>query len=131
MRSEHENPINRWLIARYRPIIGRALARPGRVVLITGLLLASMLWPLSQLGREFMPDLDEGDLLYMPSAPPGIAIGTARQLLQQVDRLIKTVPEVASVFGKVGRADSATDPAPLAMIESTIRLRPREQWRPG
>jgi len=131
IRSEHENPINRWLIARYRPIIGRALAQPGRVVLITGLLLASMLWPLSQLGREFMPDLDEGDLLYMPSAPPGIAIGTARQLLQQVDRLIKTVPEVASVFGKVGRADSATDPAPLAMIESTIRLRPREQWRPG
>ena len=90
-----------------------------------------MAWPLLRMGTEFMPELDEGDFLYMPSAPPAISIGSARALLQEVDRMIKTVPEVQSVFGKIGRADSATDPAPMAMIESTIRLKPESEWRPG
>ena len=89
------------------------------------------LYPLAKLGSEFMPALDEGDLLYMPSTLPGISAREAARLLQQTDRLIKTVPEVASVFGKAGRADSATDPAPLTMIETTIRFKPRDQWRPG
>ncbi|MDX2300248.1 MAG: CusA/CzcA family heavy metal efflux RND transporter [Xanthomonadaceae bacterium] len=131
IRAEQENPVNRWLIQTYRPIIDRALSDPRRTIVLAGVLVASLAWPLTQLGREFMPDLDEGDLLYMPSAPPGISIGKAQQLLQQVDRLIKTVPEVEHVFGKVGRADTATDPAPMAMIESTIRLKPRAQWRSG
>ena len=89
------------------------------------------LWPLQQLGGEFMPPLDEGDLLYMPSALPGLSAGKAAELLQQTDRLIKTVPEVASVFGKAGRAETATDPAPLEMFETTIQFKPRDQWRPG
>ena len=89
------------------------------------------LWPASQIGGEFMPPLDEGDLLYMPSALPGISAGKVSELLQQTDRLIKTVPEVASVFGKAGRAETATDPAPLEMFETTIQFKPREQWRPG
>jgi len=131
IRPEQANPINRWLIDTYMPLIRRAMAAPWLTLALGGVLVLSALWPWANLGREFMPDLDEGDLLYMPSAPPGISVGKARQLLQQVDRLIKTVPEVDSVFGKVGRADTATDPAPLAMIESTIRLKPREQWRPG
>jgi len=131
IRAEQDNPINRWLIQAYRPLIDRALLEPWRMIAAAGVLVLSLAWPLSQLGREFMPDLDEGDLLYMPSAPPGISIGKAQQLLQQVDRLIKTVPEVERVFGKVGRADTATDPAPMVMIESTIRLKPRQQWRPG
>ncbi|MDP1696587.1 MAG: CusA/CzcA family heavy metal efflux RND transporter [Xanthomonadaceae bacterium] len=131
IRPEQANPINRWLIDTYMPLIRRAMAAPWLTLALGGVLVLSAIWPWANLGREFMPDLDEGDLLYMPSAPPGISVGKARQLLQQVDRLIKTVPEVDSVFGKVGRADTATDPAPLAMIESTIRLKPREQWRPG
>ena len=131
IRPEQANPINRWLIDAYLPVVRRALATPWLALALGGALVLSALWPWANMGREFMPDLDEGDLLYMPSAPPGISVGKARQLLQQVDRLIKTVPEVETVFGKVGRADSATDPAPMAMIESTIRLKPREQWRPG
>ncbi|MBA2239077.1 MAG: efflux RND transporter permease subunit, partial [Lysobacter sp.] len=131
IRGEAENPINRLLVAGYRPIIDVALKLPWLVIVLSILLVASIAWPLSHLGREFMPDLDEGDLLYMPSAPPGISIGKARELLHQVDRLIKTVPEVQHVFGKIGPAETATDPAPMAMIESTIRLKPREQWRPG
>jgi len=131
IRPEHANPVNRWLTDAYLPIIRRAMATPWLTLGLGAVLVLSALWPWANLGREFMPDLDEGDLLYMPSAPPGISVGKARQLLQQVDRLIKTVPEVDTVFGKVGRADTATDPAPLAMIESTIRLKPRDQWRPG
>jgi Cu(I)/Ag(I) efflux system membrane protein CusA/SilA len=131
IRPEQANPINRWLTDAYLPIIRRAMAAPWLTLGLGAVLVLSALWPWANLGREFMPDLDEGDLLYMPSAPPGISVGKAHQLLQQVDRLIKTVPEVDTVFGKVGRADTATDPAPLAMIESTIRLKPRDQWRPG
>jgi Cu(I)/Ag(I) efflux system membrane protein CusA/SilA len=94
-------------------------------------LFASTLWPLARLGNEFLPPLDEGDLLYMPSALPGVSSAKAAQLLQLTDRMIKTVPEVARVFGKVGRADSATDPAPFEMFETTVQLKPRSQWRPG
>ena len=131
IRDEQSNPLNRGLIAAYRPLIGRALAHPGLTLLLSALLVASMLWPLGRLGSEFMPEMDEGDLLYMPTTLPGISIGKARELLQQTDRLIRTVPEVERVFGKVGRADTATDPAPLTMIETLVRLKPRDQWRPG
>src|SRR3546814_3602832 len=92
---------------------------------------ATSLWPMTQIGGEFMPQMREGDLLYRPSALPGISAARASSLLQQTDRLIKTVPEVESVFGKAGRADTATDPAPLEMFETTIRFKPKEQWRPG
>ena len=129
--AEPDNPINRTLIRWYEPVLALALRRPGRVMAITALVVVASLWPLSRLGGEFMPPLDEGDLLYMPSALPGLSAGKAAQLLQQTDRLIKTVPEVESVFGKAGRADTATDPAPLEMFETTIRFKPREQWRAG
>ncbi|WP_456379978.1 efflux RND transporter permease subunit [Thiolapillus sp.] len=129
--SEKKNPANRLLIAVYRPVIRLVLRTPRTLVLITLLLVVVGFWPLDKIGSEFMPDLDEGDLLYMPSTFPAISIGKAQQLLQQTDKLIKTVPEVERVFGKVGRADSATDPAPLTMIETTIQLKPRDQWRPG
>ena len=128
---EHKNPINRVLIAVYRPFINMVLHAPKMVLAVTLLLVVIGIWPLTQLGSEFMPDLDEGDLLYMPSTFPAISVGKAEQLLQQTDRLIKTLPEVKRVFGKVGRADSATDPAPLTMIETTILLKPRDQWREG
>ena len=128
---EHKNPINRVLIASYRPFINMVLHAPKTVLAVTLLLVVVGLWPLSQLGSEFMPDLDEGDLLYMPSTFPAVSVGKAQELLQQTDRLIKTVPEVKRVFGKVGRAESATDPAPLTMIETTILLKPRQQWRAG
>ncbi|MCU7960588.1 MAG: efflux RND transporter permease subunit [gamma proteobacterium symbiont of Bathyaustriella thionipta] len=128
---EHKNPVNRLLIAIYRPFINLLLKIPRTIVFLSLLLIAVGLWPVSQLGSEFMPDLDEGDLLYMPSTFPAVSIGKAKQLLQQTDRLIRTVPEVSRVFGKVGRADSATDPAPLTMIETTIQLKPRDQWREG
>ena len=131
VRREEQNPVNRWLIAAYRPLIAAALRRPGWTLLMAFALVATASWPLSKLGREFMPEMDEGDLLYMPTTLPGISVGKARELLQQTDRLIKTMPEVERVFGKVGRAETATDPAPLTMIETTIRLKPREQWRPG
>ena len=129
--SEAKNPANRLLIAVYRPVIRLVLRAPRTLVLITFLLILVGFWPLDKIGSEFMPDLDEGDLLYMPSTFPAISIGKAQQLLQQTDKLIKTVPEVERVFGKIGRADSATDPAPLTMIETTIQLKPRDQWRPG
>ena len=128
---EHKNPINRMLIASYRPVINRVLQTPKTILAITVLIVAVGFWPLSQLGSEFMPDLDEGDLLYMPSTFPAVSVGKAQELLQQTDKLIKTVPEVKRVFGKVGRAESATDPAPLTMIETTILLKPRDQWREG
>ena len=131
IRSENESAINRGLIKAYLPLIGSVLNKPGLTIVLTLLLVLSAWWPLSQSGSEFMPELDEGDLLYMPTTLPGISVGKARQLLQQTDRLIKTVPEVKTVFGKVGRAETATDPAPLTMIETTIQLKPREQWRDG
>ena len=131
IRKENESVLNRGLIRAYQPVIQKALQRPGLVLLLAAVLVMSSLLPLSQMGSEFMPQLDEGDLLYMPTTLPGISIGKARQLLQQTDRLIKTVPEVDTVFGKIGRAETATDPAPLTMIETTIRLKPREQWRKG
>ncbi|WP_075791275.1 efflux RND transporter permease subunit [Massilia putida] len=129
--DEQSNPLNRGLIRLYRPLLERVLRRPKTVLVVAGLIAAATAWPLSRLGGEFMPALDEGDLLYMPSALPGLGIGKAAELLQQTDRLIKTVPEVQSVFGKAGRAESATDPAPLEMFETTIQLKPRDQWRPG
>jgi len=129
--SEHRNPINRLLIRLYEPILNAALRFPWSTIALAGLTLAATAYPLSRLGAEFMPPLDEGDLLYMPSALPGISAAKVAELLQQTDRLIKTVPEVASVFGKAGRADTATDPAPLEMFETTVRLKPRSQWRPG
>ncbi len=131
IRPERANPINRFFAFLYRPVLGLSLRFPVVVILgALGLVLATA-WPASRLGSEFMPDLDEGDLMYMPTTLPGISVGEARQLLQQTDRLIATVPEVESVFGKVGRADTATDPAPLTMIETVIQLRPRDQWRAG
>ncbi|ATF93736.1 efflux RND transporter permease subunit [Cedecea neteri] len=129
--DEKANPINRWLIAAYEPVLEKVLDRPKTTLAIAGVLLVATLWPLSKLGSEFMPPLDEGDLLYMPSTLPGISTREAGRLLQQTDRLIKTVPEVETVFGKAGRAETATDPAPLTMIETTIRFKPRDQWRPG
>lgn len=128
---EHKNPINRSLIAAYMPILRRALEYPKTTVGIALILLASVLWPLQKIGSEFIPPLDEGDLMYMPTTYPGISIGKARELLQQTDKLIATVPEVANVFGKIGRADTATDPAPLTMIETFIQLKPKDQWREG
>ncbi|MDE2623583.1 MAG: efflux RND transporter permease subunit, partial [Betaproteobacteria bacterium] len=129
--SEQSNPLNRWLISAYRPLLDAVLRRPGIALLIALGVLATTLWPISRLGGEFMPPLDEGDLLYMPSALPGLSAAKAAELLQQTDRLIKTVPEVAHVFGKAGRAETATDPAPMEMFETTIQFKPRDQWRPG
>jgi len=128
---EQANPLNRWLIALYRPLLDRVLDFPKTTLAIGLLLAAATIFPALQLGGEFMPPLDEGDLLYMPSALPGISIGKVAEVLQQTDRLIKTVPEVARVFGKAGRAETATDPAPLEMIETTIQFRPRSEWRAG
>ncbi len=129
--KENRNPLNRAIIGAYRPFIRAALRRPWMIVAVALLLVITGLWPASQLGTEFMPQLDEGDLMYMPTTYPGLSIGKAQEILQQTDKLIRTVPEVARVFGKIGRAETATDPAPLTMIETTIRLKPREQWRPG
>ena len=129
--SEDANPVNRWLTRAYRPALDWVLARPKQALLIAALIFVTSLWPMARLGGEFMPQMNEGDLLYMPSALPGVSAAKASMLLQQTDRLIKTVPEVESVFGKAGRADTATDPAPLEMFETTIRFKPREQWRPG
>ena len=129
--AEQSNPINRWLTRIYRPALDWVLAKPKQALLIAGLVFASSLWPITQTGGEFMPQMNEGDLLYMPSALPGISTAKASMLLQQTDRLIKTIPEVESVFGKAGRADTATDPAPLEMFETTIRFKPKNEWRAG
>lgn len=128
---EHANPINRVLIRLYRPLLEATLRRPWAAIGVAVVALVLTAVPLSRLGGEFMPPLDEGDLLYMPTALPGISADKASELLQQTDRLIKTVPEVDTVFGKSGRADTATDPAPLEMFETTIRFKPRSTWRPG
>ncbi|WP_432225849.1 efflux RND transporter permease subunit [Enterobacter wuhouensis] len=129
--DEKANPINRALIRLYEPLLDKVLTFPKTTLVLAFALLLATLWPLSRLGSEFMPPLNEGDLLYMPSTLPGISAREASRLLQQTDRLIKSVPEVASVFGKAGRAESATDPAPLTMLETTIHFKPREEWRPG
>ncbi|MEA9979658.1 MULTISPECIES: efflux RND transporter permease subunit [unclassified Pseudomonas] len=129
--NEQQNPLNRWLIRIYQPALDAVLRRPKITLLVALLVFLSTLWPISRLGGEFLPALDEGDLLYMPSALPGLSAQKAAQLLQQTDRLIKTVPEVEHVFGKAGRAETATDPAPLEMFETTIQFKPRKQWRPG
>ena len=128
---EERNPLNRALIAAYRPLLAAVLRAPWVTLAVAALLAASIWIPLSRVGTEFLPPLYEGDLLYMPSALPGISPGKAAQLLQQTDKLIATVPEVKSVFGKVGRADTATDPAPLEMIETVVQLKPQSEWRPG
>jgi Cu(I)/Ag(I) efflux system membrane protein CusA/SilA len=128
---EHKNPINRILIALYRPFINLILKAPKAVLLICLIIVIAGLWPITKLGSEFMPDLDEGDLMYMPTTFPGVSVGKAQELLQQTDKLIRTLPEVKRVFGKVGRAETATDPAPLTMIETTILLKPRSEWREG
>ncbi|OZA17646.1 MAG: CusA/CzcA family heavy metal efflux RND transporter [Novosphingobium sp. 17-62-19] len=129
--AEQDNFINRGLTRAYRPALDWVLARPKATLGMALLVLLSTAWPLSQLGSEFIPAMNEGDLLYMPSALPGISVDEASKLLQRTDRLIKTVPEVATVFGKAGRAETATDPAPIEMFETTIQFKPRDQWRPG
>jgi Cu(I)/Ag(I) efflux system membrane protein CusA/SilA len=131
IRPEKDNPINRTLIAVYRPALDAVLRHPRLTLLFAGLALLLSLLPLLRLGSEFMPPLEEGTLLYMPTALPGLSAGKAAQLLQQTDRMIKSVPEVAHVFGKAGRADSATDPAPLEMFETTVTFKPRSEWRRG
>lgn len=128
---EHRNPLNRFLVVSYRPAIGFITRHPGKVLWVSLLLVIVGFWPATKLGSEFMPDLDEGDLMYMPTTFPGISIGKAQQLLQQTDKLIRSVPEVQTVFGKIGRADTATDPAPLTMVETVIQLKPESEWREG
>ncbi len=129
--AEHKNPINRILLAGYRPLLQRALRFPKTCIAINVVILGIGFWPLSQIGSEFIPQLDEGDLMYMPSTYTGVSVGKAREILQQSNKLIKTMPEVETVYGKVGRAETATDPAPLTMIETFIQLKPQSQWREG
>ncbi|WP_282099202.1 efflux RND transporter permease subunit [Deefgea sp. CFH1-16] len=129
--EENKNPLNRFLIRIYRPLLNGVLAKPKTTLLVAVLVFLTALWPISRLGGEFLPPLDEGDLLYMPSALPGLSAQKASELLQQTNRMIKTVPEVARVSGKAGRAETATDPAPLEMFETTIQFKPRHQWRAG
>lgn len=131
IRHEHENPVNKGLIATYRPLLGVSLRHPKIMVVVALVLMVSAWYPATRIGSEFIPPLDEGDLMYMPTTYPGISIGKARELLQQTNKLIKSVPEVKTVWGKVGRAESATDPAPLTMIETTIQLKPKSEWRAG
>ena len=128
---ERKNPLNRLVIWIYRPFLDAAVAWPWATTMLAVGLVVSMAWPLQRIGTEFMPELNEGDFLYMPSLYPGVSIGKAREVLQQSDRLIATVPEVLTVHGKLGRADTATDPAPLTMIETTVQLRPESEWREG
>lgn len=131
IRPESANPLNRGLRRAYAPLLDWVLQRPKTTLAIALLATLVGFWPATRLGSEFIPPLDEGDLMYMPTTYPALSIGKARELLQQTDRLIATVPEVDRVFGKIGRADTATDPAPLTMIETFVQLKPRDQWRPG
>ena len=131
IRKEEENPVNRWFIHLYEPILKAALKFKWLTVFITLIFVASMAWPMAKTGSEFMPALYEGELLYMPTTLPGVSITKAKEILQQTNRLIKTAPEVHHVFGKVGRADTATDPAPITMIETSIKLKPKSEWREG
>ena len=128
---EHKNPLNRLCRFLYRPVLRFTVNAPWLVIVFSVLLCLTALYPLSKLGSEFMPDLDEGDLLYMPTTFPGISVGKARELTQQTNKMIMTIPEVLTVYGKAGRAETATDPAPLTMIETIIRLKPKDEWRPG
>ncbi|SFV65724.1 Cobalt-zinc-cadmium resistance protein CzcA; Cation efflux system protein CusA [hydrothermal vent metagenome] len=129
--KELDNPLSRWLINAYNPLLKWCLSSPFKVVIISIILTFSILIPIAKMGTEFMPELNEGDLMYMPTTLPGLSIGKAKELLQQTDRLIKSIPEVKQVFGKIGRADTATDPAPLTMIETLIQLKPKDEWRDG
>ncbi len=128
---EHRNPINRILTGAYRPIISAVIRFPKGTLVLAAIILVIGLWPATRLGSEFMPPLDEGDLMYMPTTYPGVSIDKAREILQSTDKMILTVPEVKRVFGKIGRAETATDPAPLTMIETVIQFKPREEWREG
>ncbi|WP_394497873.1 efflux RND transporter permease subunit [Shewanella sp. ENK2] len=129
--DEKKNPLSRLLIAMYEPLLRLVLRFPKFTILLAIIALGSAVYPMTKMGSEFMPELEEGDLLYMPTTLPGVSAGKAAEILQQTDRLIKTVPEVKRVFGKVGRAMTATDPAPLTMLETTIMLAPRDTWREG
>ncbi|NRA60163.1 MAG: efflux RND transporter permease subunit, partial [Psychrobium sp.] len=129
--KEHKNPVNRLLTALYMPSLRWVLNFPKSTVLLALVILAIGMWPLNKIGSEFIPPLDEGDLMYMPTTYPGISIGKARELLQQTDKLIRSLPEVKTVFGKIGRAETATDPAPLTMIETFIQFKPKSEWREG
>ncbi len=131
MRSEEDNPLTKFLAKIYHPVVDFVMKKRWAVIVTAAILVAITIIPYSKLGSEFMPPLYEGDLLYMPTTLPGISITKAKEILQQTDRIIKTFPEVKSVFGKIGRAETATDPAPLSMIETTIQLKPKEEWRPG
>ena len=131
IRPEQDNPLNRWLLNAYRPLLDWVLARPKQILAGAFVLIALGAIPVLKVGTEFMPDMDEGDLLYMPTTLPGLSAGKAQQLLQQTDRLLKTLPEVKTVFGKAGRAETATDPAPLSMFETVIQLKPKSEWRTG
>jgi copper/silver efflux system protein len=128
---EQKNPINRALIWVYRPLIRGVLKAKALTILLALIVLGASAWPLGQLGTEFMPTLNEGTLLFMPTTLPGISVTSATQLLQTQDRIIKSFPEVASVYGKAGRADTSTDPAPSEMFETVVNLKPKDQWRPG
>ncbi|MDO6560854.1 efflux RND transporter permease subunit [Paraglaciecola chathamensis] len=129
--SEHKNPVNKGLIALYMPALKTVLRYPKSTVLVALMVTVVGFYPLKDIGSEFMPPLDEGDLMYMPTTYAGISVGKAREVLQQTDKLIRSVPEVKNVFGKIGRADTATDPAPLTMIETFIQFKPQDEWRPG
>jgi len=129
--SEKKNPLSRLLVAIYLPVLRVVLHHPKTTVLATLFIAVVGFYPINKLGSEFIPPLDEGDLMYMPTTYAGLSIGKARELLQQTDKLIATVPEVKSVFGKIGRAETATDPAPLTMIETFIQLKPQDEWRVG
>jgi Cu(I)/Ag(I) efflux system membrane protein CusA/SilA len=131
IRDERDNPLNRMLSAAYRPVLKAVLSRPWTTLGIAALAVAVTAWPVARLGSEFLPPLYEGDLLYMPTTLPGLSPAKASEILQQTDRIIKTFPEVHHVFGKIGRAETATDPAPLEMVETTVRLKPQEEWRDG
>lgn len=129
--AEQANPLNRWLSQGYVPLLKAVLARPKTTLAVAAVVTVAGFWPLKYLGSEFIPPLDEGDIMYMPTTAANISVGKAREILQQTDKLIRTVPEVQNVFGKAGRAESATDPADLVMMETSIQLKPRDQWRPG
>ncbi len=131
IRSEKQNPINQAFIALYQPLLGLCLRMPKTVIGTAIILVLVSYYPLNKLSNEFMPELDEGDIMYMPTTYPAISIAKAQELLQQTNKLIKTIPEVETVLGKIGRAETATDPAPLTMIESFIHLKPQSQWREG
>ncbi|ELI6446629.1 efflux RND transporter permease subunit, partial [Aeromonas salmonicida subsp. salmonicida] len=129
--AEQANPLNRGLSQAYIPLLKAVLARPKTTLMLAAVVTVAGFWPLKYLGSEFIPLLDEGDIMYMPTTAANISVGKAREILQQTDKLIRTVPEVQNVFGKAGRAESATDPADLVMMETSIQLKPRDQWRPG